>query len=88
MKAGVDARYPQNCWALFKPVSYHKVFMPIAIDPAAMIPGAAPASATRHPFQTDDRRLNPVAEKVLNGERLSFEDGLTLYRSADILAVG
>jgi len=62
--------------------------MAIAIDPAAMIPGAASASATRHPFQTDDRRLNPVAEKVLNGERLSFEDGLTLYRSADILAVG
>ena len=64
------------------------MFMSIAINPAAMIPGAAPDSATRHPFQTDDRRLNPVAEKVLNGERLSFEDGLTLYRSADILAVG
>jgi aminodeoxyfutalosine synthase len=43
---------------------------------------------TPHPFQTDDRRLEPIAEKVLRGERLSFADGLDLYRSGDILAVG
>src|SRR5215469_11306897 len=42
----------------------------------------------RHSFQTDDRTLEPIAEKVLAGERLSFDDGVTLYRSGDILAVG
>lgn len=36
----------------------------------------------------DDARLEPVAQKVLAGERLSFEDGLALYRSPDMLAVG
>ncbi len=44
--------------------------------------------AERRPFATDDARLQPIAEKVLSGERLSFDDGLALYRSADILAVG
>src|SRR4029079_10216802 len=47
-----------------------------------------PVTAERHPFQTDDRRLLPIAEKVKAGERLSTEDGLTLYRTGDILAVG
>src|SRR5438270_6889769 len=42
----------------------------------------------RHPFQTDDPSLLPIAAKVANAERLSFEDGVTLYRSGDILAVG
>jgi len=42
----------------------------------------------RHSFQTDDPALLPIAAKVQVGERLSFEDGLTLYRSGDILAVG
>jgi len=36
----------------------------------------------------DDRRLLPILEKVERGERLSFDDGLTLYRTSDILAVG
>ncbi|MBL8230746.1 MAG: aminofutalosine synthase MqnE [Bryobacterales bacterium] len=36
----------------------------------------------------DDRRLLPVLDKVKAGERLSFEDGVTLYRSTDVLAVG
>jgi aminodeoxyfutalosine synthase len=40
------------------------------------------------PFSTDDPRLEPVAAKVLAGERLSFDDGLALYRSPDVLAVG
>ncbi len=35
-----------------------------------------------------DRRLIPIAEKVINGERLSFEDGLTLFESEDIHTVG
>jgi aminodeoxyfutalosine synthase len=43
---------------------------------------------TRHPFQTDDERLKPIARKVLAEERLSFVEGVTLYRSADVLAVG
>jgi aminodeoxyfutalosine synthase len=35
-----------------------------------------------------DQRLKPIAAKVLRGERLSHEDGVTLYRSPDLLAVG
>src|ERR1700749_2933102 len=42
----------------------------------------------RHSFQTDDAALEPIAAKVERGERLSYEDGLALYRSGDILAVG
>src|SRR5450631_685865 len=36
----------------------------------------------------DDGRLNPIRGKVEAGERLSFEDGVTLYRTSDILALG
>jgi aminodeoxyfutalosine synthase len=39
-------------------------------------------------FRTCDKRLEPIAEKVLAQQRLSAEDGLALYGSADILAVG
>src|SRR6266699_2840546 len=35
-----------------------------------------------------DHRLKPIADKVLAGERLAFDDGITLYRSPDLLAVG
>jgi aminodeoxyfutalosine synthase len=35
-----------------------------------------------------DRKLHPIAECVLAGERLSMEDGIALYRSSDLLAVG
>jgi aminodeoxyfutalosine synthase len=35
-----------------------------------------------------DQRLMPIADKVRAGERLSFEDGVQLYRSPDLLAVG
>jgi aminodeoxyfutalosine synthase len=41
-----------------------------------------------HSFQTDDPRLNPIAEKVAAAERLTADDALALYRSSDILAVG
>ena len=41
-----------------------------------------------HPFRTYDPRLEPIAEKVLGQERLSFEDGVTLYNTTDVLAVG
>ncbi|MEO6965232.1 MAG: aminofutalosine synthase MqnE [Acidobacteriaceae bacterium] len=46
------------------------------------------AKKSRHSFQADDARLTPIAEKVFAEERLNFEEGVTLYRSADILAVG
>ena len=39
-------------------------------------------------FRTHDERLRPIADKVFARQRLSFEDGLALYGSADILAVG
>lgn len=35
-----------------------------------------------------DPRLAPIAEKVLGGERLSPEDGVTLFETKDLLAVG
>ena len=36
----------------------------------------------------DDPLLRPIAEKVLRGERLSFDDGLALYRSGELLGIG
>jgi aminodeoxyfutalosine synthase len=36
----------------------------------------------------EDPRLQPVRDKVEAGERLSFEDGVALYRSSDLLALG
>ena len=36
----------------------------------------------------DDPQLRPIARKVDAGERLSFEDGLALYRSHDLLTLG
>ena len=58
-------------------VAYHeRVSTPIAF------------ATHRHSFQTDDARLRPIADKVLAGERLGFDDGVALYRSADVLAVG
>lgn len=39
-------------------------------------------------FRTYDRRLEPVAAKVMAQERLDEADGLALYASHDVLAVG
>ena len=36
----------------------------------------------------DDIQLRPVAENVMAGERLGFEDAVTLFRSNDLLAIG
>jgi aminodeoxyfutalosine synthase len=36
----------------------------------------------------EDARLLPVLEKVRDRQRLSYEDGLLLYRSQDLLALG
>lgn len=41
-----------------------------------------------HAFQTDDPRLESIAEKVSSGTRLDGDDALALYRASDILAVG
>ncbi len=46
------------------------------------------SARARHDFFTEDAALQPIAGKVLRGERLNFQDGLALYRSPDILAVG
>jgi aminodeoxyfutalosine synthase len=35
-----------------------------------------------------DTALEPVREKVLEGRRLTFEDGLALYRTHDLLGLG
>ncbi len=35
-----------------------------------------------------DKSLQPIADKVPAGERLSFDDGVALYRTPDLLAVG
>jgi aminodeoxyfutalosine synthase len=36
----------------------------------------------------DDQCLKPILGKVLAGNRLDYEDGLALYRSPDLLAIG
>ena len=38
--------------------------------------------------QIEDSKLRPILEKVEAAERLSYQDGVALYRSADILALG
>jgi aminodeoxyfutalosine synthase len=43
---------------------------------------------TQHQFQTEDARLEPIAKKVLAGERLNGDDAFLLYGTGDILAVG
>src|ERR1039458_7907430 len=40
------------------------------------------------PLQISDARLEPIAKKVLAGERLGAEDGLTLFQSNALLAIG
>ena len=36
----------------------------------------------------EDPRLRPILEKVEAGQRLSYDDGVTLFRTPDILSVG
>src|SRR5690349_23339450 len=36
----------------------------------------------------EDARLRPILQKVESGDRLSYEDAVTMYRSSDILALG
>ncbi|HMD83929.1 MAG TPA: aminofutalosine synthase MqnE [Terriglobia bacterium] len=39
-------------------------------------------------LQIEDPALRPIAERVLAGERLSFHEGVALYHSHDLLALG
>jgi aminodeoxyfutalosine synthase len=39
-------------------------------------------------LRLEDVNLQPIADKVLAGERLSLDDGVTLYNSSDLLAIG
>ena len=39
-------------------------------------------------IQPNDPDLIPIAEKIYAGKRLTFEDGLTLFRSYDLLTIG
>lgn len=39
-------------------------------------------------MKTKDPNLLPIMEKVAKGERLTLEDGLTLYHSNDLLTIG
>jgi len=39
-------------------------------------------------FRITDAALNPIATKVLAGERLTREDGIALYESNDLLGIG
>ncbi len=38
--------------------------------------------------QIEDPSLQPIAEKVFAGERLSFEEGVRLFQSSDLLGLG
>ncbi|HEV2500043.1 MAG TPA: aminofutalosine synthase MqnE [Terriglobia bacterium] len=39
-------------------------------------------------LQIEDAALEPIAEKVMAGERLTFEDGVALFGSNDLLTIG
>src|SRR5579872_5288193 len=39
-------------------------------------------------LRLEDLQLQPIADKVLAGERLDFTDGVTLFNSNDLLAIG
>src|SRR3954462_14354921 len=45
-------------------------------------------SAAVHPFQSDDPRMQRIHAKVMAGERLNTQDGLDLFGTSDILALG
>jgi aminodeoxyfutalosine synthase len=44
--------------------------------------------ATALSVRLRDRALEPIREKVLEGRRLSFEDGVALYRTSDLIGLG
>jgi aminodeoxyfutalosine synthase len=54
-------------------------FWPIEWEFTYMLPGA---------LRIEDSKLERIAEKVLAGERLGLSEGVTLYESGDLLALG
>jgi aminodeoxyfutalosine synthase len=59
-----------------------------SLSTAAETRTAGAEQRPRHGFETSDARLRAIAARVEAGERLGFDDGVALYRSPDILAVG
>jgi aminodeoxyfutalosine synthase len=59
-----------------------------SLSTAAETRTAGAEQRARHGFETSDARLRAIAARVEAGERLGFDDGVALYRSPDILAVG
>ena len=55
---------------------------------AETVDSRQPSPIRSHAFRSYDPRLEPIAAKVLAGERLEANDGLALYGSPDVLAVG
>ena len=41
-----------------------------------------------NPFTPEDRCLHPILEKIEAGARLSYDDGVAMFRSPDILSLG
>lgn len=54
----------------------------------AELPYKRIASSGLEPDKLNDRALRPIAEKVLSGAPLNFEDGMALFESRDIFAIG
>jgi len=50
--------------------------------------GMAPALATEIRVAPTDRKLFPILDKVLDDRRLDRADGITLFESTDLLAIG
>ena len=65
-----------------KALRYHQYSMSVGSQASGMAETVPPLP----PF--DDARLRDIGARVLKGERLSFDDGLVLYSSPDILGVG
>ena len=56
--------------------------------PEVSYPMSHPVTQPRHVFASEDARLNEIHEKVMARERLDAADGLALYRTPDVLALG
>jgi aminodeoxyfutalosine synthase len=66
-------------------IRYHQSMQSAADN---TVPATGQATGQASAFRTYDARLEPVAAKVFAQERLDAGDGLALYASRDVLAVG
>jgi aminodeoxyfutalosine synthase len=55
---------------------------------SAVLPQPTVTQDTPTEVAIEDPRLRPIFDKVQAGERLSYEDGVAMYRSNDLLALG